>query len=219
MSLILEALRKSEAERRRDSAPGIGLELPPAPAAMRSAPRWPWPVLAGALMLALLTLWAGLRRTTPAEASTGTVATPAAIPAVSALADMPRVVPRAVASAPSAATTAAPAATTPVALQDASPAPTAPPAPAPAQAPAPPATPHATAAPALDEVPDIAATALPSVKLSMHMWDADPARRFVILDGQRMAEGDRSGGLTVVAIDRRGVVIERDGQRARVPLP
>ena len=44
-------------------------------------------------------------------------------------------------------------------------------------------------------------------------------RRFVILDGQRMAEGDRSGGLTVVAIDRRGVVIERDGQRARVPLP
>ena len=51
------------------------------------------------------------------------------------------------------------------------------------------------------------------------MWDADPARRFVILDGQRMAEGDRSGGLSVVAIDRKGVTIERDGQRAYVPLP
>ncbi|MFN3310450.1 MAG: general secretion pathway protein GspB [Thermomonas sp.] len=53
----------------------------------------------------------------------------------------------------------------------------------------------------------------------MHMWDADPARRFVILDGVRMGEGDRSGSLAVVAIDRKGVVIERDGIRARIPLP
>ena len=61
--------------------------------------------------------------------------------------------------------------------------------------------------------------ALAPVKLSMHMWDADPARRFVILDGQRMGEGDRSGGLSVIAIDRKGVTVERDGQRAHVPLP
>lgn len=213
MSLILEALRKSEAERRRDTAPGIDLELPPtATTAMRTAPRWPWPVLAGALVLALLGLWVGLRQATPLDPATATVATPAAAPVRPAMADMPRVVPRSTASAPSTTTTAAPAATRPVALRDASPPPAGPPA-------APPATPRATALPTADEVPDIAATALPPVKLSMHMWDADPARRFVILDGQRMAEGDRSGGLTVVAIDRRGVVIERDGQRARVPLP
>lgn len=216
MSLILEALRKSEAERRRDSAPGIDLELPPpAATAMRSAPRWPWPVLAGALVLALPALWVGLRRTPPVDAATGTMAAQAAIPAGPAMADMPRVVPRSTASAPSTATTVVPTAMRPVALRDASPAPAAPP----AAIPAPPTMPRATTAPAADEVPDIAATALPPVKLSMHMWDADPARRFVILDGQRMAEGDRSGGLTVVAIDRRGVVIERDGQRARVPLP
>ena len=213
MSLILEALRKSEAERRRDTAPGIDLELPPtATTAMRSAPRWPWPVLAGALVLALWGLWVGLRQATPLDPATATVATPAAAPVRPAMADMPRVVPRSTASAPSTTTTAAPAATRPVALRDASPPPAGPPA-------APPATPRATALPTADEVPDIAATALPPVKLSMHMWDADPARRFVILDGQRMAEGDRSGGLTVVAIDRRGVMIERDGQRARVPLP
>ena len=60
---------------------------------------------------------------------------------------------------------------------------------------------------------------MPAVKLSMHMWDADPARRFVILDGQRMGEGDRSGALSVIAIERNGVVIERNGQRARIPLP
>ena len=41
----------------------------------------------------------------------------------------------------------------------------------------------------------------------------------VILDGQRMTEGDRSDELTVVAIERDGVVVERNGQRARVPLP
>ena len=158
MSLILEALRKSEAERRRDTAPGIDLELPPpAATAMRSAPRWPGPVLAGALVLALLALWVGLRRTMPVDPATGPVATPAAAPAGPAMADMPRVVPRATASAPSAATMAAPAATTPVALRDASPPSAAPPAPPPA----PPATPRATAALAADEVPDIAATALP----------------------------------------------------------
>jgi hypothetical protein len=52
----------------------------------------------------------------------------------------------------------------------------------------------------------------------MHMWNEDPSRRFVILDGQRMAEGDRSGALTVIAIERDGVVVERNGQRAKIPL-
>ena len=57
------------------------------------------------------------------------------------------------------------------------------------------------------------------VKLSMHMWDAATDKRFVILNGQRMNEGDRNGDVQVVAIERDGVVVERDGQQARVPLP
>ena len=69
------------------------------------------------------------------------------------------------------------------------------------------------------EVAAIDTTSLPPVKLSMHMWDESPSRRFVILDGQRMTEGDRSGELSVVAIERDGVVVEYNGQRARVPLP
>ena len=68
-------------------------------------------------------------------------------------------------------------------------------------------------------VADIDDTSLPPVKLSMHMWDASPSQRFVILDGQRMGEGDRNGPLTAVAIERDGVVVERNGQRAHVPLP
>jgi len=53
----------------------------------------------------------------------------------------------------------------------------------------------------------------------MHMWDASADKRFVILNGQRMGEGDRNGDVQVIAIERDGVVVERDGQRARVALP
>ena len=67
--------------------------------------------------------------------------------------------------------------------------------------------------------PAPAATSMPGVKLSMHMWDASADKRFVILNGQRMGEGDRNGDVQVIAIERDGVVVERDGQRARVPLP
>ena len=62
MSLILEALRKSEAERRRDSTPDVALELPPpAPRASRSTPTWLWPVLICTLALLALGVWLGTR--------------------------------------------------------------------------------------------------------------------------------------------------------------
>ena len=60
---------------------------------------------------------------------------------------------------------------------------------------------------------------LPPVKLSMLMWDDVPSKRFVILNGQRMAEGDRYGAITLVTIERNGVVVESNGAKARVPLP
>ena len=55
--------------------------------------------------------------------------------------------------------------------------------------------------------------------LATWMQNDAPARRFVILNGQRMVEGDRNGELTLVEIQRDGVVVERDGQRARIGLP
>jgi len=51
------------------------------------------------------------------------------------------------------------------------------------------------------------------------MWDDVPSKRFVILNGQRMAEGDRHDAITVIAIERSGVVVESNGAKARVPLP
>ena len=221
MSLILEALRKSEAERRRGLAPDVAMELPPVPAARtRTHPAWTWPALAVAVFAVAAAGWWMLRGERASASSEDQA------PAMdSAQADAPPAPPVVVRrQAPAAPPPAIPIASTPTPLPASAPMPpasdppaaplavaTTPPPPRPASTPAP--------APIAGDVPDLDATGLPPVKLTMHMWDEVPARRFVILDGQRMAEGDRSGGLSVVEIRRDSVVVERDGQRARVPLP
>lgn len=207
MSLILEALRKSEAERRRGVAPDVAMELPPAPAARARAVRpWVWPVLAFAAIAILALAWWPRRETAaPPE--------PVAAPAASAappVATVPVIVAR-----PAARSVAPPVEPVAVAAPAAAPVAT-----APASLPAQPSIAPASPPPGPpDDVPDIDASSMPQVRLSMHMWNETPSQRFVILNGQRMAEGDRNGDLAVVAIERDGVVVERDGQRARVPLP
>ncbi|MDE2407168.1 MAG: general secretion pathway protein GspB [Xanthomonadaceae bacterium] len=225
MSLILEALRKSEAERRRDNTPDVALELPPAPT--RTSHRPPaWLLPMALLTVALLALggWLGTRMATrdnaasapsasaqdSADTTTPAVATPSApapLPAPQSASTF------ASASAPSPATATMVA--TPATIPAPLPKPAVPPRPEPAAPAVPPPAPVLPAS----AVPNLADTGLPPVKLSMHMWDADPGKRFVILDGQRMGEGDRSGALSVITIERNGVVIERNGQRARIPLP
>lgn len=205
MSLILEALRKSEAERRRGAAPDVATELPPpAPARLARRPAWLLPALA-VPVVALAAWWWLQRQDTPHTPATA--ASSHAAPVAEPLPAAPVVV------APP-LRVQEPAAPPPVAAPAPIASPTTPPTP-PATPPAPAMPPPATTAPP----PDIAQAGMSSVKLSMHMWDASPARRFVILDGQRMGEGDRNGDLVVVAIERDGVVVERNGQRARVPLP
>ena len=219
MSLILEALRKSEAERRRGQAPDVAMELPPVPAARtRTPPAWTWPTLAVAVFAVAAAGWGMLRGDRASEPSvpmtpaTGTtdVDTPIAPPVVVRRQDPAGIAPPVI-----------PIASTPTPLPASAPIPPAtdPPAAPLVVATTPPPRPAAVPAPIAGDVPDLDATGLPPVKLTMHMWDETPARRFVILDGQRMAEGDRSGGLSVLEIRRDGVVVERDGQRARVPLP
>ena len=60
--------------------------------------------------------------------------------------------------------------------------------------------------------------ALPPLRLSMHLWNEDPGRRFVIIDGQRLVEGDRVGEAAVVRIERDGVLLEWNGRGIRVPV-
>jgi general secretion pathway protein B len=214
MSLILEALRKSEAERRRGSTPDVAMELPPVPAPrVRATPTWVLPVSAIAIVALLGGWWWSQRDAAGADAAPPVVETPAATAGLDAAAP-PVVVARAP-TPPAPVATQAPATEPvpePAATAIVEPAPT--PTPARAAPLPPPPTPTTTR-----EVADIEATSIPPVKLSMHMWDESPSRRFVILDGQRMTEGDRNGELSVVAIERDGVIVERNGQRARVPLP
>ena len=210
MSLILEALRKSEAERRRGNTPDVAMELPPAPLRTRNAtPAWLWPVVVAAIVVVALAWWLAGRR------DAGEPATPAINAAAiepARVATAPAVVPRAPAPAPvvaevPVAMTEPPERTVVAAEVATRPQPT----PARDLPPQPPI--------ALPPAPVPAATSMSGVKLSMHMWDASADKRFVILNGQRMGEGDRNGDVQVVAIERDGVVVERDGQRARVPLP
>ena len=59
---------------------------------------------------------------------------------------------------------------------------------------------------------------LPALKLSMHLWNPDPAKRFVILDGNRVGEGDRVGDAVVAAITLDGVELDWNGRRLQVPI-
>ncbi len=104
-------------------------------------------------------------------------------------------------------------------------APTAPPPPAPAFIPSDPAasaaSPPSDAAatlPYLFELPLATRREMPALKLNMHVYSADAARRFAIVDGTRAAEGSElASGLKVVEIRPDGAILEFRGQRFLLP--
>ena len=62
--------------------------------------------------------------------------------------------------------------------------------------------------------------ALPTLKLSMHVYSDDPARRFVIVDGKRLVEGAAvADGVIVDAIRRDGAVLATGGRRVLLSRP
>lgn len=59
---------------------------------------------------------------------------------------------------------------------------------------------------------------LPALSIAMHVYADEPTRRFVILNDQRLVEGESAGaGVTVREIRRDGVVLEFQGQRFLMP--
>lgn len=208
MSLILEALRKSEAERRRGQSPDLFAGTPGVSAPRPERARvWPLLLLAAMLLASAWLIWRS------GGESAGIAPEPT--PQPHAAADAPRViiVPAAPPPPPARAARTSPA---PVASST-----PAPPAPVPALSP-PPASVDAPADPDLPPVAVLdAATraALPPLKLTMHVYADDPARRFAIIDGQRVGEGARLGPGVVEQIRRDGVVVVVDGQRVLVAKP
>lgn len=238
MSLILEALRKSEAERRLGSAPDL---LTAMPMLRASEPRRQWPLaMAGALLLVVLASTWWWTRIAPAPrvravapSSQGAVDDDASAnaanlvhrdvpqPSIDArttqppMADISRIAaPAHVVAAPSARPTASqPAVIEPVQPSTATavPAPFAPAAPAPA------------AEPTLLSLADLSANernGLPALKVSMHVYADDPAHRFMIIDGQRVGEGARlADGVVLVRIRRDGAELDVRGRRLLLTKP
>lgn len=256
MSLILEALRKSEAERRRAQAPDLFAE--PSPTKTRPAatsPRWLAWALAAVVAL-LLTGWLarGLLDASPqpiagetapgrsdtnslqqAAATAALNVGPASMPGDHAVAPEPTAV--AVETTPSSASAlpiaAAPArvseplsaagevraantGSTPesiertVAISRPEPPPVAMGAPA--------SAPSIEGTLRLADLSSDERRQLPTLKMSMHLWHAVSAQRFVILDGERMGEGDRIGDAVIEEITRDGVLLAWQGRRLDLPI-
>jgi general secretion pathway protein B len=220
MSLILEALRKSEAERRRGEAPDL-LRVDPAPARATPAPwRRAW-IAAPLLLVAALAAWWWRDSDAPVAVDAGAparaapVATKAATPTrpPATLPEIDRLQPP---PAPPAAPIVAPDRVATAALP-----PPAPPASASGAttSAAPVAAPAPAAPVALGALPASQRKALPPLRLSMHLWNEDPARRVAILDGRRVAPGDRIGDAVVAGIRPDGVLLDWNGLQVLVPLP
>lgn len=240
MSLILDALRKSEAERRRGQAPDMYSATPISLSSRRIDPLRLWPVLVFALLVAIagVVFWRG-----PASTPAATAPAPAAADATTDERDevaaaiaadrlanppsagAPTNPPPRKADASDATRTAA--TTSPLPAPDAGqPASS----PSPAFAPLPPVTNAAPSAgqdagddepapPSLAVLDGSERAALPPLKLSMHVWASEPARRFAIVDGQRVTEGSSLGAGVVAQIRRDGVVLEIGGRRFLLPRP
>jgi general secretion pathway protein B len=80
------------------------------------------------------------------------------------------------------------------------------------------ATPAAERPVRLADLPPADRRALPPLRMSMHLFAAAPAERFVILDGQRVGEGDRLGDAVVDEITADGAVLAWRGQRVWVSV-
>jgi len=231
MSLILDALRKSEAERRRGQTPDLHSPGPVMPRPLRHGGPGTTAFVAVAVLLVATVAWlvfapeATVAPPTPDEVAptqetvandrTDTPA-PAPVPAPAIPAQAPKPMPMSpppVASAPPATTTVVKPATVPAQK--------------PVAETTPPAPPVAVAVAAVTEpaLPGIAIlpveqrSALPPLKISMHVWSEQPAERFAIIDGQRVGEGARVPGGLVAEIRRDGVVLDVAGRLYLIPRP
>jgi general secretion pathway protein B len=209
VSFILDALRKSEHERQQSAVPG--LSQVPLATPQPQLPRWAvvvMGVLAAVVLVVTAAWWQSTRGASELDARSPTVerrielptpppsGSPQAAPSRAAPAD---------ALAPSrepSLEAAAGGATAPAAT---SPAPTAP---ARLDLPADAAALPSAAMLAAEGVP------LPSLRLELHAFSAEPRDRFVFINGRKYVEGERLvEGPQVVSIAPTGAVLAHAGRR------
>jgi general secretion pathway protein B len=218
MSFILDALRKSEIERQRQSGPSMA-EFPVA----REDRRLPVALIAIGFLLAVnlaVVLFFMLRDEREAAPP------PAQAEATSHLAPAVRVQDPAAeppAAAPSALESQVPPVEEPPAVYYEAPATEAP------DAPDPTLVPEATLdggrvtygeppAPAHDPAAVAAETGLPELAIDLHIFAADPAERAVFINGRRYTQGATiAEGPVVEEITREGAVLSYRGRRFLLP--
>lgn len=224
MSFILDALRKSENERRRDAVPGISRA--PMAVPRDRLPRWALGVMA-ALAVCVLGLGAAWWLTPrPGEVPDTAAPAAAAAPPPTAV-DAPPAAPAPTVTAPGGSSVAATAtsidvpeagletsSTTRQAATGVEPARSLSELAAPAQAAAPP-VPEARPQGPLPSLGEIRAQgiAVPALELQLHSYATAADARFVFINGARYMEGDEvQDDLRVVAIRRDGAVLSRLGR-------
>ena len=67
------------------------------------------------------------------------------------------------------------------------------------------------------ELPLATRSKLPEIKLSMHVFAADPTQRFAIINDERRAEGDEIDGMRLIEIRPDGLIFEFDNVRFVYP--
>ena len=231
MSLILEALKKSEAERQRGKAPGLFVEQAVVPVRSRRAtPGWAY--VAGVLLVVVVGVfvWREWSREAAVPAQTQVAAPTAVPPLPPAGEDRGEGEPGASMVAP---TVALPPPQAAPAREAARPDVARGPAPAPVPAPRPVPVQTPTQAPTITELPaptnilprltDLPASernALPPLKITMHVYADEPSQRFVILDGRRHGEGaNPADGVVIQEIRRDGLVLSLRGRDVLLPRP
>lgn len=225
MSFILDALKKSEIERQRQSVPGL-MDTPPA---LRRGPLPAWALFLGALLAVnVVVLTVMLMRNSPRATASVHTKPPVAAPAVD--------------SSPAAANSHfSPLGATPVYAPEIPVTPAeqaAPAALAAATAPHPAAqraVPHVThhadpvlvdedskaddeLLPTINELNLTGAQALPELHLDVHVYATNPADRFVYINMRKYREGNTlQEGPVLEKIRRDGVVLNYKGLRFLLP--
>jgi general secretion pathway protein B len=247
MSFILDALKKSESDRQRQSGPAL-FEVRVAPPRTRLPP---WAIAVALLLLLNLgvVMWMLLRHQahggSPGATPTAAGAHTAGAAAGAAAQDAPASTPALAARAPAVPVVATGAAAGAVASPQASPGASSPP-PAPVLSAAPTAAPGAVAPNAEDYAPaeepsaptlgshvrrgtasgvplyqDLSTTPgaqLPQLRLDLHVFAAHPEDRFVMINMHRLREGDTlPEGVRVDSITPEGAVLSFNGSKFLLP--
>ena len=233
MSFILDALRKSEAERQDGRPPGLA-------DVRRAAPRsraalWA-PLALGVLLANLLLLWLIWRGQAPTPASVAVPSAPVPVPAVTMAPPAPPPTAAPPSNVPAATASPdtppePPREVRPLARETLPRAPTAPAAASPPTPPdasgagqpraaEPPPTAEEMGLPRLEELVGSGRLNLPALALELHVWSERPASRFVFINSARYREGERlAEGPMVEQITTGGVVLSQNGERFVLSRP